>query len=51
VTQRVPRCPLVANNTVLEMIEEFDPDVPMTIKPLPLAGFTRSATGEAHRSA
>lgn len=32
----------VPNDAVLEMIQEFDPGVPLTIKPLPLAGFTRS---------
>ena len=41
----------VPNDTVLEMIEEFDPRVPLTIKPLPLAGFTRSAAGGAQRAA
>jgi quinol monooxygenase YgiN len=37
----------VPNDAVLGMIEKFDPGVPFTIKPLPLAGFTRSAAGEA----
>ena len=41
----------VPNDAVLEMIEEFDPGVPLTIKPLQLAGFTRSTAGEAHSAA
>ena len=41
----------VPNDAVLEMVEEFDPGVPLAIKPLSLAGFTRSATGEAHSAA
>ncbi len=35
------------SDAVLEMIEGFDPGVPLPIKPVPLAGFTRSAAGEA----
>jgi quinol monooxygenase YgiN len=31
------------NDAVLQMFGEFDPGVPMTVKPLPVAGFTRSA--------
>ena len=30
-------------DAVLEMLGEFDPGVPLTIKPLSVAGFTRSA--------
>ena len=41
----------VPNDAVLEMIAEFDPGVPLTIKPLPLAGFTRSAAGGAQSAA
>ena len=41
----------LANDAVLEMIEEFDPGVPLTIKPLRLAGFTRSAASEAESPA
>lgn len=37
----------VPNDAVLEMLEEFDPGVPLTIKPLLLAGFTRSAASDA----
>jgi hypothetical protein len=33
----------IPNDAVLEMLGEFDPGVPLTIKPLPVAGFTRSA--------
>ena len=33
----------IPSNAVLEMLGEFDPGVPLTIKPLPVAGFTRSA--------
>jgi quinol monooxygenase YgiN len=31
------------NETVLEMIEQFDPGVPLIVKPRPLDGFTRPA--------
>jgi len=31
------------SDAVLEMLGEFDPGVPLTVKPLPVAGFTRSA--------
>ena len=31
------------SDAVLEMLGEFDPGVPLTVKPLSLAGFTRSA--------
>lgn len=31
------------NDTVLEMIGQFDPGVPLIVKPNPLGGFTRSA--------
>ena len=41
----------VPNDVVLEMIVGFDPGVPLTIKPLPLAGFTRSAAGGAQSAA
>ena len=41
----------IPDDAVLEMIEGFDPGVPLTIKPLPLAGFTRSAASEAQSPA
>ena len=31
------------SDALLEMLGEFDPGVPLTIRPLPVAGFTRSA--------
>jgi len=31
------------SDAVLEMLGEFDPGVPLTVKPLSVAGFTRSA--------
>jgi hypothetical protein len=31
------------SETVLEMIKQFDPGVPLIVKPTPLGGFTRSA--------
>ena len=31
------------NETVLEMIEQFDPGVPLIVKSRPLGGFTRAA--------
>jgi hypothetical protein len=39
------------NDSLLSMLNEFDPDVPMTIKPQPIAGFTRSAAEEKQASA
>jgi hypothetical protein len=33
------------------MIAEFDPGVPLSIKPPPLAGFTRSAASGAQSAA
>lgn len=33
----------VPSDAVLDVLKEFDPDVQPTIKPLPLAGFTRRA--------
>jgi hypothetical protein len=29
------------NQTVIDMIEEFDPGVPLLVKPNPIGGFTR----------
>jgi hypothetical protein len=37
----------IPSDDVLEMLGEFDPGVPLTIKPLPVAGFTRSAAEQA----
>ena len=34
----------IPNETVLEMIEQSDPGVPLIVKPRPLGGFTRPAT-------
>jgi hypothetical protein len=33
----------IPNETVVEMIEQFDPGVPLIVKPRPLGGITRSA--------
>lgn len=33
----------IPSDAVLEMLGEFDPGVPLTVKPLSVAGFTRSA--------
>jgi hypothetical protein len=41
----------IPNDAVLEMIEEFDPGVPLSIKPLPIAGFTRGAANETQSPA
>ncbi len=35
------------SEAVLEMIREFDPGVPLIVKPHPLGGFTRSAAEQA----
>ena len=34
------------SEAVLEMLGEFDPGVPLTVKPLSVAGFTRSAADQ-----
>ena len=35
------------SEAVLEVIKQFDPGVPLIVKPKPLGGFTRSAAEQA----
>jgi hypothetical protein len=37
----------IPNDTVLEMIQQFDPGVALIVKPRPLAGFTRPAVAQS----
>jgi hypothetical protein len=41
----------VPSDALLEMLEKVDPGVSLTVKPLPLAGFTRGAAEQAHSEA